>query len=798
MSAVLGRYFVDDNGNNLSSSDERGVSGAKIYLVENGRVVATTTTDYKGNYKFYNVDAGQYSVQFGTTSIGSKFVKPGVGRNDYVDSEVWNVLSNGNGSTGTFYVPSNKTISNVDGGIIPNSGGGSSSLSSVSAGSGGGSGNGSIAGRYFHDKNKSLFEDGGDSGMAGATVRILQNGKVVGSTKTDSNGNYKFSGLEKGNYNVEFASVSSAYKFVKGNVGGSSKDTVDSDVWKTNSDGSGNAGNIYVNSGQSVTNVDAGVATQSYAPAPTPSTTGGGNGSIAGRYFRDNNKSNFEDGGDSGMAGATVRILQNGKVVGSTKTDSNGNYKFSGLEKGNYNVEFASVSSAYKFVKGNVGGSSKDTVDSDVWKTNSDGSGNAGNIYVNSGQSVTNVDAGVATQSYAPAPTASTTSSTGSVSGRYFSDNNNSDREDGGDTPIGGQNVYLTQGGKVVATTKTDSNGNYKFNNVADGGYVVEFAAVGGAPGFSRANVGGNDAIDSDVWKVGSNGNGIAAYADIKGGNSIANIDAGVRTKTTEAPSTVNNTTTNSNPTPVSNASDDLKVLFVGNSITYSAPGGAPNSAAGQFEKMAQAAGYDLSYNGSFIGGASLSQAWAKTGSTSAREMIKNNDYDLVILQDNHWNAGGVDTQIRNFSNLAEQYGAETLITSFWSGDWVISISGGDQWDSAVTYAYNNAATRNDTALSPLNKAYQEAHKVLTQIYGNGDNGQTAEDMLTVDAIHATELGAYLSANVTYAAAFGEKGPAPSSFLPPNVSYSDAKLMQDIAWSAVNQYGIFSDGDWLG
>jgi hypothetical protein len=792
MSAVSGRYFVDRNQNHQESSNEAGVAGARVHLVKGSQVVASTTTANDGKYMFTNVDAGFYTVRFDATSLGSNFVKANVG-NDYIDSDVWTKYANGTGVTGSFYVAKSKHVSNIDAGITT-SGGQNSAVQAVSSGSG------SVAGRYFQDKNKSGYEDGGDSGVTGATVRLMQGDRVVASTKTDGNGNYKFSGLDAGNYRVEFQAISSAYNFTKSNVGGASKNAVDSDVWTTGS-GPGMTGHFYVGNGNAVRDIDAGVVTGTTTATPVPLTTGG-SGSVAGRYFRDNNNTNREDGGDSGVSGGTVRLLQGDKVVATTKTDGNGNYKFSNVQDGGYVVEFMSAGSNMTFSRGNVG--TNNAIDSDVWRTDSNGNGKTGYVEIKGGNAVYNMDAGVVTESTTTQTTTTTptTASNGSIAGRYFRDNNNSNREDGGDTGVAGSTVSLVQGGKVVATTKTDGNGNYKFSNVENGSYTVEFQSFSSDYTYSRANIGSNDAIDSDVWTTKGAGVGVTSGVTVNN-NAITNIDAGAVKGYTSEPAIITPTNTNPNPNPtpvpVSQSGDDLSVLFIGNSYTYFAPKGNANySVAAQFESMAQAAGYDVTYDGSFIGGVTLGTHWGKSGPDSARGKIQANDYDLVVLQDATWSAGAVDAQVTNFSNLAKANGSDVLVTSMWAGDWVISYNGGDSWADAVDYANETTAIKNDIAYSPAGRAYTAAHRYLTEKYGNGDNGLRAEDMLTEDAIHATELGAYLAANVIYATAFGTKAPAPNQYLPANVSYADAAKMQDLAWSAVNQYGIFSDGDWLG
>ena len=210
-------------------------------------------------------------------------------------------------------------------------------------------------------------------------MTLFQGSSAVTSTTTASNGTYSFNNLADGFYSVRFTGSD----FVRGNVGGN--DAIDSDVWTTQN-GAGVTGAFQVTSSRSVTNVDAGVEAGSAPPPPPP----GGSSSFSGRFFVDNNGNNIEDGGDTGVAGATVWLYSGSTLVASTQTSSSGHYSFGGLADGFYSARFAGQSS--DFVRGNVG--SNDAIDSDVW-TLIGGNGATGAFQVTSSRSVTNVDAGI-------------------------------------------------------------------------------------------------------------------------------------------------------------------------------------------------------------------------------------------------------------------------------------------------------------------------------------------------------------------------------------------------------------------
>jgi len=63
--ACLGDYVWEDvNGNGIQDEGEVGIEGAKVYLLdEGGNVLAETTTDGSGNYKFCELMPGNYIIR---------------------------------------------------------------------------------------------------------------------------------------------------------------------------------------------------------------------------------------------------------------------------------------------------------------------------------------------------------------------------------------------------------------------------------------------------------------------------------------------------------------------------------------------------------------------------------------------------------------------------------------------------------------------------------------------------------------------------------------------------------------
>jgi uncharacterized repeat protein (TIGR01451 family) len=62
----------------------------------------------------------------------------------------------------------------------------------------------SVGDLVFWDLNRNGLQDAGETGVAGATVQLLQNGTVINSATTSSTGAYQFTGLTPGDYSLNF------------------------------------------------------------------------------------------------------------------------------------------------------------------------------------------------------------------------------------------------------------------------------------------------------------------------------------------------------------------------------------------------------------------------------------------------------------------------------------------------------------------------------------------------------------------------------------------------------------------
>ncbi|WP_374241629.1 SdrD B-like domain-containing protein, partial [Zoogloea sp.] len=315
-----------------------------------------------------------------------------------------------------------------------------------------------IGDKVWLDSNANGVQDAGEAGIAGVTVKLLDGaGGVVSTSTTDASGNYLFSNLTPGDYAVQVVLPTGYFASAKDQGG---NDAVDSDIDPM----TGKTITTTLSAGETDRSWDAGL----YQKA-----------SLGDRVWLDANKNGVQDSGEAGVAGVTVKLLNAaGAEVATATTDANGNYLFQGLVPGNYSVKVIAPT-GYTFTAADQGGN--DTLDSDVNQT----TGISAQTTLVSGENDVSLDAGLV------APSAS-------YGDRVWLDKNANGVQDAGEAGLAGVTVkLLNSAGSVVATTTTDANGNYLFNNLTPGDYSAQVVAPTGYF-ISAKDQGGNDATDSD------------------------------------------------------------------------------------------------------------------------------------------------------------------------------------------------------------------------------------------------------------------------------------------------------------
>lgn len=212
-------------------------------------------------------------------------------------------------------------------------------------------------------------------------------------------------------------------------------------------------------------------------------------GSIGDYVWFDLNKDGLQTLGEPAVKGIRVYLTNaQGVVLDSTKTDMNGKYLFDSLITGSYKIKFVAPKDSNLTIKGT---NPLSAIDSNPNTTTGltetvliDTSKPAGDP----GRDNRDVDAGL-------------TVNLGSIAGKTFDDNDKSGTQNTGDNdrPIVKVYLYKEIGGVYVKVDSviTDSQGNYKFNNLTTANYQVQFNKPTGT-NFTNSNV-GNDTLDSDA-----------------------------------------------------------------------------------------------------------------------------------------------------------------------------------------------------------------------------------------------------------------------------------------------------------
>jgi hypothetical protein len=379
-----------------------------------------------------------------------------------------------------------------------------------------------IGNRIYTDANSDGIQDANETSLtvaAGTTITLRSPGidGIFGNgddqtwtTTTDAAGNYFFSALTSadnrkpvawtgiGNailpgydYRIEMT-VPAGLQVTKTDVAGNTFDNIDNDATQ-----SGLFAYVVFNTSNTTYSYDFG-----FKPLA----------SIGDRIWRDDNKNATQDAAEPGVSGVSITLFRPGfgldgiaataddaLPIGNTVTDSYGNYLFDNLAVGNYQLQ-VNLPANYQFTTqsntvDNTDGTVVKTLGSDVNAT----TGLSYTIALSAGENERNIDAGLI---FNVPPAVS------SIGDRVWYDTNGNGTQDASEP--GTSNVTVTlyketapaSGVYVVyATTVTDANGNYLFNNLPNNtNYKVGITPPAGTLlTSSTGTTAGNGTTDSDL-----------------------------------------------------------------------------------------------------------------------------------------------------------------------------------------------------------------------------------------------------------------------------------------------------------
>ena len=502
---LSGKVYYDANDSSSYTNGEEGFKDITVELLgPDGAVIATTTTDTDGNYSFTRLPAGDYTVKVtkagaianldqtedpdstkdntsGTVTLNADnpvqeninfgYVKKhAISGNVYLDQNrdktkntgdlpqggvtvklvdasgavVATTTTDADGNysftglnDGTYTVQVDKTgpLASTEQTEDPSGNGDSRSQAitftrsdpDVTNVNFGYAEDYTVSGTVYYDKDRSETLNNGEPGFNGVTVKLLgEDGSVVATTTTQADGTYSFAKLPAGKYTVKVEPSDLLKKL---------EQTEDPDGTKDNTSGVVQVGH----DNPSVKNVNFGYAT---------------NYTIKGTIYRDADRSETLEDGEKLYQGVTVDLLDaSGNVVATTTTDAHGAYAFTNLEEGTYKVRVRKEGPIADLVQ---------TEDPDGTKDNT-----SGDITLELNDPIKeNVNFGYISDN--------------SISGTIYRDDNRSNSLNGGEAGYPAQTVQLLdKDGQVIATTTTDANGNYSFDNLPDGTYSVKVVKDG-------------------------------------------------------------------------------------------------------------------------------------------------------------------------------------------------------------------------------------------------------------------------------------------------------------------------------
>jgi uncharacterized repeat protein (TIGR01451 family) len=329
--------------------------------------------------------------------------------------------------------------------------------------------------RVWEDRNANGLQDPNEQGIGGVIVYLLNgSGTPTGmSATTDGSGFYTFTGLEPGDYCVQF-DLPQGFVFSKAEQGTNDNTDSDADV------ATGRTPKTTLDATESDGSWDAGLF--------RPSTLGG-------VIWNDSNDNGIQDPSETGLDEVTVTLtLLNGTVVATTTTEVDGSYEFTNLPSALYRVKVNTPPTSAPVSSSNTDLADNGQPGDDNGTQNGSGAPSKSPLITLSyGEVDQTIGFGFVT--------------TVGVGNLVFTDTNCNGLADQGEG-VNGVTMRLYREGSTVgtsapvATTVTATGGNYLFSNLIPGNYFIHIPANQFATGaalaaqYSISGFGSDDSVD--------------------------------------------------------------------------------------------------------------------------------------------------------------------------------------------------------------------------------------------------------------------------------------------------------------
>ncbi len=450
-SVIEGRVFIDQNNNGVQNGADTPLDNVTLELLDaGGAVIATTTTDANGSYRFVDRPPGVYSVRQPTQPVGTSNGITSAGP-----------VGNG-GAAGTASAPTvaPSRISSIS--LPPRTTSSSNNFAEISNSR-------SVGGRVFVDYDNNGSFENTDNGLAGQTLVLTGvdiNGNPVNLTAvTAADGSYRFDGVPEGN----------AYTITQPRQPPGTTDGIAS---------AGTTGGVAGVVGASPSNI-----TGINLSGPNAVSASNNFAERAGlvpdlRVSKSHTPASFAQGSSSGYytltvgnigalaSSGTITVVDSLPVGMSLVSATGAGWSCTGAGQTVTCTTAAVVapagSAAPVIVRVAVAGglAGQILVNRAVVSGGGEPPGLSGN---NSANDPTPIDLAAA------------------VSGSIWRDTNHDRARDPGEPPVAGWTVEITSAGVPIGTTTTDASGSYQFTGLAPGsGYRIQFREPAGGTVFGR------------------------------------------------------------------------------------------------------------------------------------------------------------------------------------------------------------------------------------------------------------------------------------------------------------------------